>query len=171
MPKEKNPVGCKWVFYVKYKVDGTIERYKARLVAKGYTQTYGVDYPETFAPIAKLNTVKILLSLAANYNWQLQQFYVKNAFLHGDLEEEIYMKVPPGFGGPLKANKVCRLKKTLYGLKQSPRTWFGRFARVMLAMGYKQSQGDHTLFIKHSDSRRVTVLLVYVDDIIVTEDD
>ena len=91
-------------------------------------------------------------------------------FFHGELEEEIYMSIPPGFSGS-DGNKVCRLKKALYELKQFPHAWFGRFAKVMIANGYKQSQGDHTLFIKHSTSRRVTALIVYVDDIIVTGND
>ncbi|KAK2433017.1 putative mitochondrial protein [Trifolium repens] len=171
LPTGKKPVGCKWVFTIKYKADGSIERYKARLVAKGFTQTYGVDYLETFAPVAKMNTVRVILSLAANYGWDLQQFDVKNAFLHGELEEEIYMELPPGYGGKGAANTVCKLKKALYGLKQSPRAWFGRFTKVMTGLGYKQSQGDHTLFIKHSKSEGLTVLLVYVDDIILTGND
>lgn len=171
LPTGKSLVGCKWVFTVKYNADGSLERYKARLVAKGYTQTYGIDYQETFAPVAKMNTVRILLSLAAQFDWDLQQFDVKNAFLHGELEEEIYMDLPPGFGMNLKGKKVCKLKKALYGLKQSPRAWFGRFSKVMMTVGYKQSQGDHTLFIKHSASGGVTALLVYVDDIIVTGND
>ena len=120
-----------------------------------------------------MNTVRILLSLATHYNWKLLQYDVKNAFLHGDLDEEIYMNIPPRFTGNT-GNKVRKLKKALYGLKQSPRAWFERFAKVMILMKesrYKQSQGEHTLFIKHSAAGGVTALLVYVDDIIVTGND
>eukprot|EP00252_Welwitschia_mirabilis_P002409 TRINITY_DN1235_c0_g1_i6.p1 TRINITY_DN1235_c0_g1~~TRINITY_DN1235_c0_g1_i6.p1 ORF type:complete len:1428 (+),score=264.56 TRINITY_DN1235_c0_g1_i6:585-4868(+) len=169
-PKEKRTVGCKWVFTVKHKSDGSIERYKARLVAKGFTQTYGVDYQETFAPVAKMNTIRILLSCAANLDWELQQFDVKNAFLHGDLQEEVYMDIPPGFEDEKTRGKVCRLKKALYGLKQSPRAWFERFSRAMTSFGYKQSNADHTLFIRHSRGM-ITLLIVYVDDIVVTGND
>ena len=129
-----------------------------------------MDYQETFAQVAKMNTIRILLSLAINFDWELHQYNVKNAFLHGELEEEIYMSIPPGFNES-DGNKICRLKKAPYGLKQSPHAWFGRFAKVMIANGYKQSQRDHTLFIKHSISKGVTTLIVYVDDIIVTEND
>ena len=119
-PKEKNLVDGKWIFTLKYKASGSFKRHRARLVAKGYTQTYGVNYQGIFAPIAKMNSVRILLSLATHYNWKLLQYDVTNAFIHGDLDEEIYMNIPPGFEGNT-GNKVCKMKKALYGLKQSPR--------------------------------------------------
>ena len=171
MPPGKKTVGCRWVFAVKLKADGSIDRYKARLVAKGYTQRYGIDYRETFAPVAKINTVRILIALAARHDWPLHQFDVKNAFLNGTLEEEVYMDTPPGINcRPCDVGKVCRLKKSLYGLKQSPRAWFGRFSNAMKTFGYRQSNSDHTLFIKRKDGK-ITALIVYVDDMVVTGDD
>ncbi|RVW24667.1 Retrovirus-related Pol polyprotein from transposon TNT 1-94 [Vitis vinifera] len=170
-PPGKKPVGCRWIYTVKYKADGSIERFKARLVAKGYTQTYGIDYTETFAPVAKINTVRVLLSLAANLDWPLQQFDVKNAFLHGELSEEVYMDLPPGcMVSEKQCQKVCKLKKSLYGLKQSPRAWFGRFTKSMRAFGYRQSNSDHTLFLKKQHGK-ITTLIVYVDDMVVTGND
>ncbi|KAB2628709.1 hypothetical protein D8674_033504 [Pyrus ussuriensis x Pyrus communis] len=149
--------------------NGSIDRYKARLVAKGYTQTYGVDYQETFSPVAKMNTVRVMISLAANMNWPLKQFDVKNAFLHGNLEEEVYMDFPPGYSAG-RSTGVCRLRKSLYGLKQSPRAWFDRFTQVMKNIGYYQSHSDHTLFVKRRQEK-VTALIIYVDDMIITGDD
>ncbi|RDX98154.1 hypothetical protein CR513_18963, partial [Mucuna pruriens] len=104
-PKDKRVVGCRWIYTVKCKSNGTLERYKARLVAKEYTQTYGIDYEETLAPIAKMNTIRVIISLAAHFGWNLQQFDVKNVFLHGELEEEIYMEIPPGFYSHNEKNK------------------------------------------------------------------
>lgn len=170
-PKDHKIVGCKWVFTVKCKADGSVERYKARLVAKGFTQTYGVDYQETFAPVAKINSIRILLSLAAKYNWPLHQLDVKNAFLNGDLEEKVFMRLPPGFEQVFGRDKVLRLLKSLYGLKQSPRAWFKRFTKVIKGYGYIQSQADHTLFYKRSRDGKISILIVYVDDIILTGDD
>ena len=126
---------------------------------------------ETFAPVAKINIVRILLSLAVNLAWVSHQFDVKNAFLHGNLHEKVYMELPPGCNQQTKGNKqVCRLRKSLYGLKQSPRAWFGRFTSFMKSIGYKQSNSDHTLFLKHN-KEQITTLIVYVDDMIVTRKD
>ena len=104
-------VGCKWVFTVKCRADGSVERHKARLVAKGFTQTHGIDYQETFAPVAKVNSIRLLLSLAVNSNWPLHQLDIKNAFLNEGLEAEVFMELPPGFEGNFDKRKVCRLKK------------------------------------------------------------
>ncbi|RVW17952.1 Retrovirus-related Pol polyprotein from transposon RE1 [Vitis vinifera] len=143
-PPGKKLVGCRWIYTVKYK---------------------------TFAPIAKINTVRVLLSLAANLDWPLQQFDVKNVFLHGELSEEVYMDLPPGcMVSEKQCQKVCKLKKSLYGLKQSPRTWFGRFTKSMRAFGYRQSNSDHTLFLKKQHGK-ITTLIVYVDDMVVTGND
>ncbi|WVZ69158.1 hypothetical protein U9M48_017993 [Paspalum notatum var. saurae] len=120
LPLGKQPVGCKWVFTIKHTPEGKVKRYKARLVAKGYIQTYGIDYEETFAPVAKKNSIRTLISCAANLNWLIYQMDVKNAFLHGDLHEEVYMHIPPGFETSRTTGKVLRLRRSLYGLKQSP---------------------------------------------------
>ena len=170
LPAGKKVVSCKWVFTIKQTPEGKVERYKARLVARGFSQTYGVDYDETFAPVAKMSTIRALISAAANNKWNLFQLDVKNAFLHGDLHEEVYMEIPPGFNGPETKGKVCRLKKSLYGLKQSPRAWFGRFCKEVCSLGFQQSNADHTLFFKHHQGK-VVILVVYVDDIVITGND
>ncbi|KAK2977889.1 hypothetical protein RJ640_022680 [Escallonia rubra] len=148
---------------------GSVNRHKVKLVAKGFTQTYGVDYQETFAPVAKLNTVRVLLSLASNIDWPLQQLDVKNAFLYGDLHEEVYMDCPPGF--EREGNLACRFKKSLYGSKHSPIEWFKKFTQAVKRRGFKQAQTYHTLFYKHSKEGKIAILIVYVDDIIITGDD
>jgi Reverse transcriptase (RNA-dependent DNA polymerase) len=114
-PSGKNTVGCKWVYSIKHTPEGKVDRFKARLVAKSYTQTYGVDYEETFAPVEKMNIVRTLISCAVNSGWDLCQLDVKNAFLHGDLKEEVYMEIPPGFQNEQLKGKVCRLKRSCMG--------------------------------------------------------
>ena len=168
--QEKTIVGCRWVYTVKYLLDGSIERLKAHLVAKGYTQTYGVDYVETFSPVAKISSVWILISLAANLGWPLFQLDVKNAFLNSDLKEEVYMEQPPGFVAQGESGIVCRLHKAIYNLKQSPRAWFGKFSEVVLKFGLRRCHSDHSVFSYTFDRGKI-LLIVYVDDIIITGDD
>jgi Reverse transcriptase (RNA-dependent DNA polymerase) len=161
-------VGCKWVYKIKYHCDGTIKRYKARLVAKGFNQTYGLDYEETFAPVAKMNTFRILLSVATNLGWVLFQMDVKNAFLQGILDEEVYMVPPPGYNNLSNSSLVCKLKKAIYGLKQSPRAWYAKLSLSLLKLNFVKSSADSSMFIKHF--QKITIIvLVYVDDIIIIE--
>eukprot|EP00253_Pinus_taeda_P017397 PITA_17397 len=124
LPKNKTPIGCKWLFKPKMNADGSIEKLKSRVVAKGYSQQEGIDFDDTFAPVAKLNTIRMLISLATKCNWELHQLDVKSAFLNGDLKEEIYLVQPEGFVMQGQEHLVCRLKKALYGLKQAPRSWY-----------------------------------------------
>lgn len=170
VPKPENTciIGSKWVYSVKLNSDGSLDRYKARLVAQGYKQEYGIDYEETFAPVAKMTSVRVLIAISAKNNWTIFQMDVKNAFLHGHLKELVYMKPPPGYTSD--PSIVCRLRKSLYGLKQAPRAWFERFREVILAADFTQSEQDYSLFIK-SYNHKKTFLLVYVDDILITGDD
>ncbi|KAJ0880614.1 putative RNA-directed DNA polymerase [Helianthus annuus] len=165
-PKDRSVIGCKWIFKIKYKSNGEIERYKARLVAKGCSQKEGIDYEETFSLVVKLVTVRCVLSLAVQNNWKLYQLDMNNAFLYGDLNEEVYMNLPEGYGSS-DPSKVCRLKKSFYGLKQAPRMWNEKLVNALLEFGFIQSKCDTSLFIKNVNGVFV-VLLVYVDDIVLT---
>jgi hypothetical protein len=123
LPKDKKIIGCKWVYKVKHNADGSVSKYKSRLLAKGYAQTYGIDYEETCSPVAKMIIVRVIIVMAVVKGWSLHQMDVKNAFLHGDLQEELYIEQPPSYVDQTHLNLVCRLKKALYGLKQAPRVW------------------------------------------------
>lgn len=168
LPPGKSVIGCRWVYKIKTRSDGTVERYKARLVAKGFTQEYGIDYEETFAPVARLTSVRSLLAIAAARGWSLCQMDVKNAFLNGDLTEEVYMQLPPG--SPSSSHQVCRLRRALYGLKQAPRAWYAKFSSTIRDLGFSASDYDSALFIRKT-TRGIVLLLLYVDDMIITGDD
>lgn len=162
----KNIIDCKWVHKIKKRADGTIDRYKARLVAKGFKQQYGIDYEETFSPVVKAATIRLVLSVAVTRGWSLRQLDVQNAFLHGMLDEEVYMRQSPGFVDPNYPRFVCKLDKALYGLKQAPRAWHSRLSGRLRSLGFVSSQGDTSLFLYNKGSVSIFVL-VYVDDIIV----
>lgn len=161
------PVGCKWIFRVKRKADGSVDKFKARLVAKGYNQRPGVDYTETFSPVVKPATIRAVLSIAVMNGWNLRQMNVNNAFLNGDLTETVFMAQPPGFKDLSKPHHVCRLKKAIYGLKQAPRAWYTALKTAILQLGFRNSKADSSLFI-YSHGSTLCYLLVYVDDLIIT---
>ena len=155
------------MYRLKKDPQGNVTRYKARLVAKGFNQQPGVDFHETFSPVIKSTTIRVILSLVVTNSWALRQLDVKNAFLHGDLQETVYMKQPPGFIDPTKPDHVCLLHKSLYGLKQASRAWFHRLSTALIQLGFSGSKTDPSLFILNSGNTMVYVL-VYVDDIIIT---
>jgi histone deacetylase 1/2 len=162
-----NIVDCRWVFKVKRLADGSVERFKARLVAKGYRQRQGIDYEDTFSPVVKPVTVRLVLAIALSRGWSLRQADVKNAFLHGLLQETVYMTQPPGFEDQHRRTHVCQLKKAIYGLKQAPRAWFSRLSSKLLEFGFLSSAADSSLFV-FRQSDLVLYVLVYVDDLIIT---
>lgn len=165
LPPGKKALGCKWVYKIKFHAAGTVERLKARLVILGNHQVEGIDYTETFAPVAKMTTVRTLLAVAAAKKYDLHQMDVHNAFLHGDLDEEVYMKLPPGFT-VRQPGTVCKLRKSLYGLRQASRCWFAKLTASLIRYGFIQSYSDYSLFTYHEGSNFLAVL-VYVDDLII----
>ena len=166
LPPGKKAIGSKWVFKTKLNPDGSIERYKARLVAVGYQQIEGQDFNQTFAPVEKLATVRILIAVATANHWPMCQLDVNNAFLHGFLEEEVYM-VPPAGYTKAKEGEVCKLQKSIYGLKQASRQWNKELTKFLKSLGFVQSKQDYSLFTRSLDGHFVAIL-VYVDDMLVT---
>jgi histone deacetylase 1/2 len=161
-----NIIDCKWVFKLKHKPDGSIDRYKAHLVAKGFKQQYGVDYADTFSPVVKPTTIRLLLSLTVSRGWSIWQIDIKNVFLHGVLNEEVYMHQPPGFVDDQYPNHIFKLDKSLYGLKQAPCALFSRLSTKLIQLGFIASKADVSLFIFNRDHIHL-YMLVYVDDIII----
>ncbi|CAM8910558.1 unnamed protein product [Rhodiola kirilowii] len=165
-PPGTNVVGSKWVFKTKHRPDGSIDKHKARLVARGFAQQAGIDYQETFSPVIKPATIRLVLTIAVSRGWYLRQIDVSNAFLHGHLTQDIYMQQPPGFEDPRFPSYVCKLQRTIYGLKQSPRAWFARLSERLYQLGFSSSRADVSLFIFNKNG--VTIfMLVYVDDIVI----
>jgi len=165
LPAGRKVVGSKWLFKKKFNAEGKVEKYKARLVAKGYSQVEGIDFGEIFSPVAKLTSIRFLLSIAAAFDLEVEQMDVKTTFLHGDLEEEIYMKQPEGFVVKGKKELVCKLKKSLYGLKQSPRMWYQKFDTYILELGFVRSRADNCVYSKQVGNHFIYVVL-YVDDML-----
>jgi hypothetical protein len=163
----QNQIGCKWVFWLKRNANGFVERYKARLVAKGFHQQPRVDYAETYSPVIKPTMVRTVLSIALSAGWSIRQIDIQNAFLHGYLSEEVFMSQPLSYRHPQYPNHVCKLNKAIYGLKQAPRAWFSRLSTRLIALGFHGSKSDTSLFICHTSSFTMYVL-IYVDDIIIT---
>jgi len=169
LPSGKKTIGCKWVYKIKHNFDDTIDRHKACLVAKGFTQLEGLDFLDTFALVAKLTTLCLLLTVATTKNWTLKHLDVNNAFLHGDLHEVVYMTPPPGLSLP-SSQHVCKLQCFLYGLKQVGRQWYAKLSSFLLSHKYSFFGANHSLFLKYAN-HKIIVILVYVDDLVLTGDE
>ncbi|GJW75400.1 zinc finger, CCHC-type containing protein [Tanacetum coccineum] len=167
LPPGCKPLGCKWIFKRKLKVDGTIEKFKARLVIQGFKQKSGVDYFDTYAPVARISTIRLLITMASIHNLIIYQMDVKTAFLNGDLDEEVYMNQPQGFIMPGNENKVCKLIKSLYGLKQAPKKWHQKFDKVVLSNGYLLNQAEKCVYSKFDKTGKGVIICLYVDDMLI----
>ncbi|WJZ95597.1 hypothetical protein VitviT2T_014356 [Vitis vinifera] len=166
LPPGAKTIGCKWIFKRKLKQDGSIDKCKARLVAKGFKQRNGVDYYDTFAPITRIASIRLVIALTSIHNLVIYQMDVKTAFLNGDLEEEIDMEQPKGFKVPRKKKKVCKLVKSLYGLKQALKQWHNKFDHVLVTNGYSINNVDKCIYNKYEDNTCVVICL-YVDDMLI----
>jgi transposase InsO family protein len=167
-PSDKPVIGVKWVYKTKLHLDGSVQKHKARLVAKGYAQKSGIDYNETFAPVARLDTIRTLIALAAQKGWKLFQLDVKSAFLNGVLEEEVYVEQPEGFEVKNAGHKVYKLKKALYGLKQAPRAWYSEIDTYLSMCNFKRSGSEATLYTRSDMEGNLIIVSIYVDDIVYT---
>ena len=170
LPESVRPIGCKWIFKKKRGVDGKVETFKARIVAKGYAQKEGVDYEETFSPVAMLKSIRILLSIAASLDYEIWQMDVKTAFLNVYLDESIYMMQPEGFIVEGQEHKLCKLFRSIYGLKQASRSWNLRFDETIKTFGFEQNVDEPCVY-KYIKETKVFFLVLYVDDILLIGND
>lgn len=166
-PEHKKAIGVKWVYRTKLNPNGSVNMHKVRLIVKGYAQMFGVDFFDTFAPVARLDTIRMLLALAAQQGWVIHQMDVKSAFLNGYLEEEIFVEQPEGFVFSRQDEKVYRLKKALYDLKQAPRSWYSRIDTHLTNLSFEKSLSEYTLYIKKAD-KEILMIALYGDDLPIT---
>ena len=165
LPKGIRIVVSKWIFKTKHDSKGNIERYKAKLVAKGYTQKGRINYKEEFCPISKKDSLRIVMTLVAYFDLELHQMDVKTAFLNGALHEEVYMDQLEGFQNKCKEHMVCKLKKSIYGLKQASRQWYLKFHEILITFGFKENLVDQCIYLKISGSK-ICIIVLYVDDML-----
>ena len=168
LPLGVKPIGLKWVFKIKRNSDGSINKYKARLVAKGYVQKYGVDFEEVFAPVARIETMRLLVNLAASNGWEIHHLDVKTAFLHGELKETVYVTQPKGFKEKGHEDKVYKLNKALYGLRQASRAWNNKLNRVLKELKFEKCSKEPSVYRKVMGENITLLVAVYVDDLFVT---
>ena len=166
LPPGSKPLGYKWIFKKKMKANGSIDKYKVRLVIKGYKQREGLDYFDTYSPVTRISSIRMLIAIAAIHNLEIHQMDVKTTFLNGDLDEEIYMEQLEGIIVPGQEKKVCRLVKSLYGLKQAPVQWHEKIDSVMMTNGFKINECDKCVYVKNTKHGFVIICL-YVDDILI----
>jgi hypothetical protein len=172
LPANKQQIAVKWVYKVKLNPDGSIAKHKARLVAKGFLQKAGLDYQEVYAPVARIETIRLVVAIASVKKWSMSQMDVKSAFLNGPLDEEVYVSQPPGFIKKGHEGMVYRLNKALYGLKQAPRAWNKRIDGFLTQVGFQKSVVEHGVYVKHnSNPTNVLIICLYVDDLLVTGSD
>ena len=169
-PKYKLVLSSKWIFKTKHSADGSVEKYTAIFVALGFSQKEGIDYEETFSPVAMYTSIETILSLASNMKWKLHQMDVNTSFLNGLIEEEVYIKQPQRFKTNDQKNHVCILKKALYGLKKASKAWYGRINGFLMSLGFTKSKVDSNLYYKIEDDG-IIILLLYVDDLFLTGED
>lgn len=168
MPSGVKVIRVKWVFKTKLKEHGNVEKHKARLVAKGYAQQYGIDYTKVFAPVARIETIRLILATATQNKWEVYQLDVKSAFLQGELKEEVYVQQPIGFEKKGEEEKVYKLNKALYRLKQAPRAWYSRIESYFVREGFERCASEHTLFTTEKEGGKILIVSLYIDDLIYT---
>ncbi|KAK2438086.1 putative mitochondrial protein [Trifolium repens] len=168
LPANKKPIAVKWIYKLKFHPDGSISKYKARLVAKGFLQKPGIDFTEIFAPVARIETVRLVVAIAYHFDWEIAQLDVKSAFLNDKLEEEVYIEQPQGFIAKGKEDCVLKLDKALYGLKQAPRAWNLRIDEFLSKNGYSKCTVEHGIYVKGTSHNRLCIVCLYVDDLLIT---